>query len=136
MARLTFEVKLQNAGFIHFIQIFPDLMDHLLKSVGVKGRLTLKGELLAGQAITLRKHPADKAGRHTISSSVTKRSPKLVISSYPTDFFETGRLLRSGVREPGKYIITRKLKGLIDPRLQGWVSEFERETIDREAAKA
>lgn len=54
----------------------------------------------------------------------------MIIRSYPVNLFERGGLFcGAGGKEPGKYIITRKLKKLVDAKLQGWVSSFDQRVL-------
>ena len=64
--------------------------------------------------------------------SLTNINPEKV----PVNLFERGRGLRSGAREPGKYIITRKLKQAVSSGMAGYVSEFERRFLNPEIKKA
>jgi len=127
MARIAPELVISH-GIRDLILTWPALQHRLESSIGKRARLLLKERLLSGQEINLVAHPRDKKGRYTITSSGV-RGGGVVIRSYPVNLFERGRLLRSGRKEPGKYIITRKLKSLVDAKLQGWVSGFDRRVL-------
>ena len=109
---------------------WPDISFHLSRYVSKRMRSTLKSRLLNGQEIKLHAFPRDSAGRHTIATASNTTSAS--ISSYPTRFFENGRLLRSGEMEPGKHIITEKLKSLTSSSLQGWVDRFDNVELQKE----
>ncbi len=135
MARLKSSVEL-NANFNRLVKAWPDLTFHLYRTIGKFGRLSLRYKFLAGQELTLRdksKNPTDDLGRWLVSSYVFKQSVN--IASYPVNLFEKGRGLRDGSREPGKYIITRKLKTVVNNDLGKWVKSFELRELQKEFDK-
>lgn len=115
---------------------FPDFGGRLLAYFGKRGREILKEEYLSGQELNLRVFPNDSIGRRTITSDTNKQRTKTDIYSYPVNLFEKGRRLRDGRKEPGKKIITVKLKQDIASRAASYVSDFERRVIEPEIKKA
>lgn len=112
------------------VKAFPSLGAEFLESVGQKSKTYLKEQLLSGQELTLRAYPTDKAGRPTIN---VVKGPKrarvkkdVKIFSYPVNLFEKGRALPGGGREPGRYIITRKLKQAVAQNMGGYIAQFEK----------
>lgn len=128
MAAITGEVT-SSANFAALAKAWPDIAFYMSRTIGKNSRELLYYQFLSGQEINLKAYPRDKAGRNTVSSASTGKNTK--ISSYPTNLFERGRTLRSGARDPGKYIITRKLKAAVGGRLQGWVDSFESKEIQK-----
>ena len=110
MAILKAEFTTNLESIRQLIQIFPELNGRFLSLVGKRARTILKEEFLSGQDLNLQAFPRDKMGRFTITSDVNRKRTQVKIYSYPVNLFERGRILRSGRKEPGKFIITRKLK--------------------------
>lgn len=129
MAVLTADVAFDLMPLFRIQKAFPEFNGRLLSLVGKRSRILLKEDYLSGQEIELRKFPTDKRGRYTVSSDVNRRRTQVKIYSYPVNLFERGRILRSGQKEPGKYIVTRKLKQAVMSRLASYVLESEREII-------
>lgn len=125
MAVLRPEVQFNFEGLDRLKKQFPELNGMFLAMVGKRARVLLKEKYLSGQVINLDAYPTDKFGRYTVKSSVGKRRKQTTISSYPMNLFERGRILRSGRKEPGKYVITRKLKQDISSRMASYTKEFE-----------
>ena len=135
MAILRAEFEFNLKPIFDLIQIFPELRGRLLALIGKRARTILKERYLSGQEITLRAFPTDRQGRRTIVSDVNKQRSSVKIYSYPVNLFERGRRLRSGRKEPGKYIITRKLKQDVMAGLAGYVREFEEKILEPEIKK-
>lgn len=135
-ARWSVGVQFNVKELQDLVRAFPSLGADFLESVGQKSKTYLKEQLLSGQELNLRAYPTDKAGRPTISvvkdprRGKVKRSVK--IFSYPVNLFEKGRGLPGGGREPGRYIITRKLKQAVSQRLGSYIAEFE-QNVERMA---
>ena len=135
MAILKAEFTTNLESIRQLIQIFPELNGRFLSLVGKRGRTILKEEYLYGQDLTLKAFPKDKLGRFTITSDVNRKRTQVKIYSYPVNLFERGRMLRSGRKEPGNFIITRKLKQAIMSRMGSYVNEFEDQILNPEIRK-
>ena len=135
MAILKADIQFNFEPIQKLIKIFPDLNGRFLSLVGKRGRTILKQRYLSGQELTLRAFPRDKKGKFTITSDVNKKRTQVKIYSYPVNLFERGRLLRSGRKEAGKFIITRKLKQDVMSRMGSYISEFENKIINPEIKK-
>lgn len=135
MAVLKCGVEFNLRPIQNLIKTFPSLGGRFLALVGKRGRTTLKEEFLSGQELTLHAYPTGKSGKRTITSDVNKRRTHVKIYSFPVNLFEKGRTLRSGAREPGKYIITRKLKQIVSSRMGNYISEFESKILEPEIKK-
>lgn len=135
MAGLTFEADFNFKPIQDLINIFPELNGRFLALVGKRGRQILKEEYFSGQAIDLRAFPKDSRGRNTITSDVNKKRTVTKIYSYPNNLFERGRRLRSGRKEKGNYVVTRKLKSAITGRMASYTREFETRVIEPEAKR-
>lgn len=136
MAILKAEFTTNLESIRQLVQIFPELNGRFLSLVGKRGRTILKEEYLSGQDLTLKAFPKDKLGRFTITSDVNRKRTQVKIYSYPVNLFERGRMLRSGRKEPGNFIITRKLKQAVMSRMGSYVNEFEDQILNPELRKA
>jgi len=125
MGILKFEIEYNNATVISLLKKIPELSGRYLSLIGKRARTILKENYLSGQELNLRAFPEDKIGRKTITSDVNKKRDTTRIYSYPVNLFEKGRRLRSGRKEPGKYIITKKLKQEVISGLSSYQREFE-----------
>jgi hypothetical protein len=136
MAILSADVVFSNKEINRLIKVFPDLNGRLLALFGKRARTVLKKEFLSGQEITLNKFPKNSRGAYTITSDVNKKRTFVKIYSPPVNLFEQGRLLRSGKKEAGKFIITKKLKQVILSRQGTYIREFEGKVLQKEIKKA
>jgi hypothetical protein len=132
MAILRAEVTFNLEPIQRLVKVFPELNGRFLALIGKRGRTRLKEAYLSGQELNLQKFPTDRKGKNTITSDVNRKRTQVKIYSYPVNLFETGRRLRSGVREPGKFIVTQKLKQDILSRLGTYASEFESKILTPE----
>ena len=123
-------------------RIFREVRARSLGFIGLHGARLLRDEFLRpGKEFDLRAYPKDKDGRRTITYSIGRMASYVRISSYPMNLFERGRTLRGGGREPGRFIVTRKFKQVMDSRLQGMLNKFDdqffsdfiQKTIERES---
>lgn len=130
--RIDSEVHLHK--FTKFIDDLPHTYVKFLSRLAGKGRELLRKDLLSGQTIDLHGKEKDKIGRFVVKGKVAPQFA-IVFTSYPVNLFERGRLLRSGVKEAGKYIITREFKSLLGARLQPLAESALEETVGKEAAK-
>lgn len=130
MAIIKAEASFNTHPIQKLIAIFPDLAGGFLALVGSRARRLLKQEYLSGQELNLEAHPKDAKGRYTITSDVNKKRTQVKIYSYPVNLFETGRRLRDGTKEAGKFIITRKLKNAVSSRMANYVSDFENKILN------
>lgn len=138
MAGAKLKLEIDKSGFKKFMQLrhmFPDLMARTLGYIGSQGEKKLKKEFLSGQEIDLRAYPLDKKGKETISYSIGKGAKYLKIRSYPVNLFEKGRMLRSGKKEPGKYILTKKFKTAMMSSVHAMAREFDRKILQGEMDK-
>ena len=135
MAVLRAETTFTLGAIAELAKQFPSLNGRYLSLIGKRARNVLKQELLSGQELNLNAYPRDKRGKYTITSDVNKRRTQVKIYAYPVNLFERGRKLRSGKKEPGKYIITRKLKDKVTPRVPSYIMDFERRILGDEIHK-
>ena len=136
MARIIGDAIL-DSKFNQLVKAWPDTAFHLHRTIGKQGRKELRWGFLNGQEIKLRSNedaPQDALGRFLVNSYASQKGVQL--SSYPVNLFEKGRGLRDGSREAGKYIITRKLKGVVSSNLTAWIAKFEAITLQKEFDKA
>lgn len=119
-------------GFKKFGDDIPGAFVHYLTSLSKKGRMLLRKDLLSGQALNLKSDLKDSRGIHLISGKPTKNF-SITFASYPTNLYERGRTLRDGKKEPGRYIITRQFKNLLNANLQGFSEESLRTTLKKRA---
>jgi len=136
MATLKFEINKKDFMVIDEMRkLFPELRARTMGHIGSQSKKILKQNFLSGQEIDLRAYPTDKKGKRTISYSIGKNAKHVSISSYPMNLFEKGRMLRSGRKEPGKKVITGKLKQAIMSNLQNMVNEFDKNVWEKELNK-
>ena len=135
MARIKGDVEL-NSKFKQLAAAWPDTTFHLHRALAKQGRRELRWGFLDGQSIKLRSNeeaPQDDLGRFLVSSYASQKG--LELASYPMNLFEKGRGLRSGGRQPGMYVITRKLKSVVSSNLTVWINKFEQKTLQKEFDK-
>lgn len=135
MAILKADIDFNFEPIQKLIKIFPDLNGRFLSLIGKRSRALLKQNYLSGQELNLRVFPRDRNGKYTITSDVNKKQDQVKIYSYPVNLFEKGRLLRSGRKEPGKFIITRKLKQDVMSRTGTYIQQFENKILKPEIKK-
>ena len=137
MAVLKAEVNFHVSGFAKLAKAIPDLNGSYLAFIGKRARQILRDQFFRGQELDYSKQklegefPIDKRGESTILSNVDKRQIKTTISSYPANFFEHGRLLRSGRKEAGKKIITGKLKREVSANIQRYGTQYENRFVKK-----
>ena len=131
MARLKGSVKFRVTGFKELEDQFPDVNGGYLAYVGKRGRQIMKNKYFAGQELDYRNlgtkdgFPVDKAGNPVIRSYVNKKVNKVTLYSYPVNFYERGRLLRSGRKEKPMAIFRTKLKQDIATNMQRYARQYE-----------
>jgi hypothetical protein len=131
---LRMTVEADTAGLKKFVASSPYVQVHLLTIIAKRGREVLRDELLSGQALNLKRQPKDKIGRHLISGK-PGRNFSITWSSYPVNLYERGRTLRSGRREPGRYIITQQFRTIMQNRLQNMADRAARQTYEKAVAQ-
>ena len=137
MARVRLETEIKPDEFLVFRKLadaFPDIKASMLGYVGDKGKYLLYNTFLSGQELNYR-GMMDRKGRRTVSYTIAKRAVAVKIRSYPANFFEKGRGLRGGKREPGKFIITRKFRPVMESALNGILNEYDRIYLQRKLDK-
>ena len=120
MALLTVTAQADLKPIAELARLFPSFNGRYLALIGKRSRTLLKQQFLSGQELTLRAFPTDSRGRNTITSDVNKRRTQMKLYAYPLNLFELGRRLRSGKKEKGKYIITKKLKGVVENKIPSY----------------
>jgi hypothetical protein len=117
---------------------FPAFRASALGYVGSKAKEKLRKSFLSGQELTLQSSaadPLDKRNRRLVSYSVGRNATHVKVSSYPVNLFERGRTLRSGAKEPGRKIITGKLKAAVMADLQNMLNQFDNKILQKEFDK-
>ena len=119
--------------------IFPELGKATLGRLGYMGTGYLRKELLSGQALNVKdmnsEIPTDKAGHKMVRFAVNKRGSHVKIFAYPVNLFEKGRGLPGGGREPGRYILTKKLKAIMETRIDSDITVITRKTYESRLKK-
>jgi len=117
--------------------IFPKLQYNTMAYIGQSAKRILKKKLLMGQELNLKGgiNATDVLGRRMITKYVARNKQSVKISSYPVNLFENGRTLRDGKKEPGKKIITKKLKGLLNPAMQTIIKRVDKKIFQDEFDK-
>ncbi len=135
MAFLKTEIDFNFKPIYDLAKIFPEINGRLLALVGKRSRILLREKYLSGQELTLKPGPVGKSGKLLITSDVNRRRDQVKIYSFPLNLFEKGRMLRSGRKEAGKFILTRKLKADVNSRMSSYVREFENKILQPEIDK-
>lgn len=128
--RFNFNIDGKIPNFSRMASRFPELSARILGYIGKSLALDLYENNLSGQnGITYHPSrtdrsglPLDKRGRRMSQYSISKRANRVTITSYPLNFFEAGRTLRSGRKEAGKYILKNFSSG-VDTKLQSLANE-------------
>lgn len=107
---------------------FPQMRSRYLGFTATKIKRLMKSQFLSGQEILLTKD-RDSMGRSMIDYRLARRGERARLTSIPMNLFERGRTLRSGEREGGKWVLTRKVPEQARSLVQGWAVEFEREVF-------
>ena len=107
---------------------FPEFRSRYLGFTATKLKRLMKSQFLSGQEILLTKN-RDAIGRSMIDYRLARRGERARLTSIPMNLFERGRTLRSGEREGGKWVLTRKVPEQARSLVQGWATEFEREVF-------
>lgn len=121
--------------FTKMKDIFPEIAAQALGYIGSKGKVMLKTHFLSGQELNLKAYPKDVLGHPTISYSIGKNAKYVKISSYPINLFERGRMLRSGRKERGRRIVTRKFKQYMASNLDRLANEFDSKYLQKKIDK-
>ncbi len=135
MAVLKADVDFNFKPLAELAKQFPDFRGGYLGYIGREARITLKEDFLSGQEINLRKYPTDSKGNRTIRADVNKRRTQTKVYAYPANLFERGRMLRSGRKEAGKFIITRKLKSAVAANMGNYTGYIENVLLPRDIKK-
>ena len=125
MAVLKADVEFDTGFVKELSRQIPEINVRFLSFVGARARTILKEQYLSGQELNLSAYPKDSIGRYTVTSDVNKKQTETKVYSYPVNLFEKGRTLRDGSREPGKFIITGKLKQAVMMGMATYTKEFE-----------
>ena len=110
------------------VERFPQMRSRYLGFTATKLKRLMKSQFLSGQEILLTKDH-DAMGRSMIDYRIARRGERARHTSIPMNLFERGRTLRSGEREQGKWVLTRKVPRQAQSLVQGWANEFEREVF-------
>ena len=110
------------------VERFPEFRSRYLGFTATKLKRLMKSQFLSGQEILLTKD-RDSMGRSMIEYRIARRGERARLTSIPMNLFERGRTLRSGQREGGKWVLTRKVPEQARSLVQGWAVEFEREVF-------
>ncbi len=135
MAILKADVQFNFQPIYDLAKVYPEINGRLLALVGKRSRILLREKYLSGQELTLKPGPFGRSGKLLITSDVNRRRDQVKIYSFPLNLFEKGRMLRSGRKEAGKFIITRKLKADVNSRMSSYVREFENKILQPEIDK-
>ena len=110
------------------VERFPQTRSRYLGFTATKLKRLMKSQFLSGQEILLTKD-RDAMGRSMIDYRLARRGERARLTSIPMNLFERGRTLRSGQREGGKWVLTRKVPEQARSLVQGLATEFEREVF-------
>ena len=111
------------------IERFPEMRSRYLGFTASKIKHLVKSQFLSGQEILLTKSQ-DARGRSMVNYRILRRGERARLTSIPMNLFERGRRLRSGEREQGKWVVTRKAPRSAQVHLDAWAKEFEAEVME------
>jgi hypothetical protein len=137
MAGLTADLDFNFKWIRELATALPDFNGKYLSYIGSKARSTLYERYFKGQELNINPSlfPKNSRNQYIIYSDVNKRQTETKIYSPIMRFFETGRTLRDGTKEAGKYVITRKLKQDVTSGLPGYAKDFENRILQKELNK-
>ncbi len=135
MAGLEFKFDPKEFGIFDDIRKrFPDFRRQSMGFVGARGKNKLKDDLLSGQEITLH-GMKDKKGKRKISYKVFRYGEAVRFVSYPVNLFEKKVYGGGKVIGPGKQIITKKFKSIMQNDLQKILNDFDNKVLQKEFDK-
>ncbi len=126
--RFSASANIDMAALERVIERFPEMRSRYLGFTANKIKHLVKSQFLSGQEIMLHKD-RDSKGRSMVNYAIARRGQRARLTSIPMNLFERGRVLRSGQREPGRFVITRKAPQAAEVHLQAWAEEFERSIL-------
>ena len=135
MAGLSLEYNAKEwQVFKGLMQAFPRFNIRALAWVGENAKINLKKQLLSGQELNLKGDRNQRAsdGKRLMTRRIVNNGKAVVIKSFPTNLFEHGRGLRSGATEPGKKILTVKLKAIMQADMQRILNAFDKNVLQKE----
>jgi hypothetical protein len=107
------------------VERFPEMRSRYLGFTADKLKDLMKSQFLSGQEIML-KTSRDSLGRSMVNYRIANRGEKARLTSIPMNLFERGRMLRSGKKERGKWVVTRKVPKAAQPYVANRAREFEK----------
>ena len=110
------------------VERFPEMRSRYLGFTATRIKALMKSQFLSGQEILLEKSQ-DSLGRSMVNYRISGRGEKARLTSIPMNLFERGRLLRSGRKERGKWVVTRKVPQEAQAQVHLWAREFEQEVL-------
>ena len=121
--------------FNAYFKAFPNLTARLLGYIGKEAAVELAGMMERGeQGITFRNMDGNRkvrgGSRRMITYSIARGLRWVSVSSFPLNFFEGGRMLRSGKRERPRKIIRGSLKRGFSGRLQSIINNAHNLIVD------
>jgi hypothetical protein len=124
MAKVRFHAEFTAEGAIlqKLMKALPEIRAMALGFIGDEAKHILYNTFLRGQSLNYT-GLTDKKNRRTVGYEIGKRAMKVSIRSYPANLFEEKR---PNYRPSGKYIITRKLKNVLNPLMGSIVNNFDR----------
>ena len=131
-------IELQEAGtfpdFQALFKAFPRLSARILGYIGKQAAVTLADMMVRGErGITFRNMNANRrgpGGRRMITYSVGRGAKWVAVSSFPLNFFEGGRRLRSGKREAPRKILRGTLRQTMSARMSSAVEGAQNLIVD------
>lgn len=113
---------------------FPELKARMLGYIGKTSARNFYDSYLKGQELNYDPRsfsasgaPLDRRGGRMVSYAISRNLKHVSIASYPLNFFEQGRMLRSGRREAARQILTGKYSARLGSALQFIAQEGKNE---------
>ncbi len=137
MAGLTADLDFNFKWVRELATKLPDFNGKYLSYIGSKARSTLYSRYFKGQELNINPsvYPKNSRNQYIIYSDVNKKQTETKVYSPIMRFFESGRTLRDGTKEAGKFVITQKLRSDVVSGLSGYANDFENRILQKELNK-
>jgi hypothetical protein len=117
-SRLGFQIEMPGRNFYALFASLGDVRLNFLKSIGRDSRKMLQREFLSGPTsinrLTYDGLYKDSRGAYKVKNRILKGTKRIVLTSFPLNFFEHGRHYKSGYVDPPRRILKTKAKAKLE----------------------
>ena len=132
---ITISAEGEMPDFDQLAKNFPELKARMLGYIGKQAAQNLYENHLQGQDLNYQPRrlsssgtPISRTGKRMASYAISRNLKQVSIASFPLNFFENGRMLRSGKREAARHILNGKFSSRLGSTLQ-FIAMAGKETI-------